>query len=808
MLLDPSDSLAYVTYAAEFSEQQSKRALMIAELRGLELAEKRANFWRTKQGGKVLWTSIGGPLTGAGFRRVFVDDPVKGRAEAESSTYRDAAWDWFNAVAYTRLEPGGSVVVMATRWHCLLPSARVATISGPMAIADVCAGVEVLTSAGMQPVAAAATKHHSGDVVSIRTFGNPDVLECTTEHQLLTQRGWVRADEVTIADWLVHPRELGAALTDDELRAMLPAAPVPRASTRRPPKRRVTARTVEWCERISTAKSVVGFARMQQRVSPTRLEELIRTGRTYDEIAPIVGLPNKAAVHRYATRYGIRPPSATVVTGDPMVSPAFWRVVGYWIAEGTITSGRRSACPSVVRFSFGPTEQHLVDDVRTAMAPFGIDVRQQTRPHALVASFSSPQIAAFLASRFGLGAHGKRIDEPLIRLPEAHARELIRGLVEGDGCIGRGWARLTSVSAQLLDGVRRILVRAGVPTWIMRGVGTKREVRFRVSDAAWMRDSGKASRVVALPARRRIRSMRIDGASILHRVKRIERRRYDGPVYDLQTPAHDFVAAGVIVHNCDDLSGRLIAQGWPVINLPALSDDGRALWPERYPASELAKIREQIGEYEWASLYQGQPRSKGGRVFGDVHFYEKLPEAHYRVVVGVDLAYTSKKHSDYSVAVALAEHQGTYYVVDVVRVQEEAPRFFDRMLQLQRTWPGARFIWHASTTERGLSDMMSSHGLNISAELASSIGDKFARAQPIAAAWNAGKVLVRRDAPWASTFVSEMAAFTGINDRHDDQVDAAASAFSAVVHAGAKQASVKASVGSAGRWNGMPSRGF
>jgi predicted phage terminase large subunit-like protein len=56
-------------------------------------------------------------------------------------------------------------------------------------------------------------------------------------------------------------------------------------------------------------------------------------------------------------------------------------------------------------------------------------------------------------------------------------------------------------------------------------------------------------------------------------------------------------------------------------------------------------------------------------------------------------------------------------------------------------------------------------------------GDKFIRAQPVAAAWNAGKVLVPRSAPWLEAFIAEVCGFTGIDDDHDDQVDALAAAF-------------------------------
>lgn len=56
-------------------------------------------------------------------------------------------------------------------------------------------------------------------------------------------------------------------------------------------------------------------------------------------------------------------------------------------------------------------------------------------------------------------------------------------------------------------------------------------------------------------------------------------------------------------------------------------------------------------------------------------------------------------------------------------------------------------------------------------------GDKFARAQDVAGAWNKGRVCVPNDAEWLDAFLSEVATFTGVSDDHDDQVDALAAAY-------------------------------
>ena len=59
-------------------------------------------------------------------------------------------------------------------------------------------------------------------------------------------------------------------------------------------------------------------------------------------------------------------------------------------------------------------------------------------------------------------------------------------------------------------------------------------------------------------------------------------------------------------------------------------------------------------------------------------------------------------------------------------------------------------------------------------------GDKFTRAQPVAAAWNAGRILVPTAAPWLKGFLAELERFTGVNDAEDDQVDALGYAWDAL----------------------------
>lgn len=114
---DPRIRIAYCTYGADLSHEKARTARDLAVEIGVRLSTERVDRWTTAEGGGMWSTGVMGPLTGKGFDIIVIDDPFKNRVEAESPGYRDRVREWFRAVARTRLEPGGSIIVFAARWH-------------------------------------------------------------------------------------------------------------------------------------------------------------------------------------------------------------------------------------------------------------------------------------------------------------------------------------------------------------------------------------------------------------------------------------------------------------------------------------------------------------------------------------------------------------------------------------------------------------------------------------------------------------------------------------------------------------------
>jgi hypothetical protein len=84
----------------------------------LQKGSQSADRIQTTHGGGVLLAGRGGAFNGRGAHLAIVDDPIKGRKEAESLAVRKEVWHWFNDDIRTRLlDECGRIVVIMTRWH-------------------------------------------------------------------------------------------------------------------------------------------------------------------------------------------------------------------------------------------------------------------------------------------------------------------------------------------------------------------------------------------------------------------------------------------------------------------------------------------------------------------------------------------------------------------------------------------------------------------------------------------------------------------------------------------------------------------
>ena len=76
---------------------------------------KAAGRWETNHGGEYFATGVGGAITGRGADLLIIDDPHS-EQDALSETAFDNAYEWYTSGPRQRLQPGGIIVIVMTRW--------------------------------------------------------------------------------------------------------------------------------------------------------------------------------------------------------------------------------------------------------------------------------------------------------------------------------------------------------------------------------------------------------------------------------------------------------------------------------------------------------------------------------------------------------------------------------------------------------------------------------------------------------------------------------------------------------------------
>jgi predicted phage terminase large subunit-like protein len=86
---------------------------------GLQSDSKAAGRWATSAGGDYFAIGIGGAVTGKGADILIIDDPHSEQeatlAESNPEVY-DKVYEWYTSGPRQRLQPGGSIIIVMTRW--------------------------------------------------------------------------------------------------------------------------------------------------------------------------------------------------------------------------------------------------------------------------------------------------------------------------------------------------------------------------------------------------------------------------------------------------------------------------------------------------------------------------------------------------------------------------------------------------------------------------------------------------------------------------------------------------------------------
>ena len=86
---------------------------------GLQADSKAAGRWNTNRGGDYFAIGVGGAVTGKGADILIIDDPHSEQEAAMAASnpeIYDKVYEWYTSGPRQRLQPGGSIVIVMTRW--------------------------------------------------------------------------------------------------------------------------------------------------------------------------------------------------------------------------------------------------------------------------------------------------------------------------------------------------------------------------------------------------------------------------------------------------------------------------------------------------------------------------------------------------------------------------------------------------------------------------------------------------------------------------------------------------------------------
>ena len=121
---NPELKIIQTTHTAELAVRFGRKVRNLMEMDvyreifpevDLRADSKAAGRWETGQGGEYFAAGVGGAITGRGADLLIIDDPHS-EQDALSDTAMEHAYEWYTSGPRQRLQPGGSIVVVMTRW--------------------------------------------------------------------------------------------------------------------------------------------------------------------------------------------------------------------------------------------------------------------------------------------------------------------------------------------------------------------------------------------------------------------------------------------------------------------------------------------------------------------------------------------------------------------------------------------------------------------------------------------------------------------------------------------------------------------
>ena len=253
-------------------------------------------------------------------------------------------------------------------------------------------------------------------------------------------------------------------------------------------------------------------------------------------------------------------------------------------------------------------------------------------------------------------------------------------------------------------------------------------------------------------------------------------RWYTGTAYHRLMPGAAIAVIMTRWHE-EDLVGYLLSEhsheNWTVINLPALSDDNIALWPEQYTVKDLNRIKttmEASGSlYDWYCLYQQDPIPEEGSLVEESWIKRGLSDNGYcGTYMAIDPAISKKDSADETAFTVFGVGYGpnpSFYELETVHGKFSFQEQIDMGKMLYEKHNIDMFGVESVAFQKALADEFTRQGLPCFELKADQ--DKVRRFMSVSHFFSQGRVYINTPAA-----KEQLIRFRGVDGDKDDIVDA------------------------------------
>lgn len=117
MLAYPGIRVAVASYNQRFTNKQSRKTRRLARQLGIPFGDvDMVDEWNLANGSTFVSKGAGVGIAGEPVDIILIDDPFKNRKDADSVTIQERVYDWYMDDVTPRIQKGGVVVIIHTRW--------------------------------------------------------------------------------------------------------------------------------------------------------------------------------------------------------------------------------------------------------------------------------------------------------------------------------------------------------------------------------------------------------------------------------------------------------------------------------------------------------------------------------------------------------------------------------------------------------------------------------------------------------------------------------------------------------------------